>query len=121
MAKKFGKFMALLTVAGAAAAGAYFYFKNRDTEDSFEDDDEDIHDDLEEFLQNEAEQAEQKLGEREYVPIPLSEEAEGVSGEDKVIGDPSLTEDKEDAVIKGSSPDTQKVENVQFTELKDEG
>ena len=53
MAKKFGKILLGLTAAGAAGAGAYYWLKNRHNEepedefdDSFEDDDFELDDDL---------------------------------------------------------------------------
>ena len=55
MAKKFGKFLLFSLLAGAAAAGVYYFLKDRDDEDLFEDSEPDVNDDLEEFLKKESE------------------------------------------------------------------
>ncbi len=73
MAKKFGKFLLFSLFAGAAAAGTYYFLKNKETEDSFEDSEPDVNDELEEFLKNESESA-PVPAKREYVPLNFSKE-----------------------------------------------
>ena len=50
MAKGFGKFLAGVVIAGAAAAGVYYLLKAKEDEDDFDDFDDDVNDDLEDFL-----------------------------------------------------------------------
>ena len=89
MMKKLGKLITFALLAGAAAAGTYYYLKERDNEDSFEDSDRDVNDDLEEFLKNEAEAKDvSPAAKREYVPLNfLKETVETASAEDKIIGE----------------------------------
>lgn len=71
MAKKLGKFLALSAVIGAAA-GAYYYYKSKDNDlDDFDDFDDDLNEDLEDFLKNETDGEDSK---REYVPLNFSKE-----------------------------------------------
>lgn len=70
MAKKFGKFLAFATIAGAAAAGIY-YFLNKKDEDSCDCDDDFDHD-IEDFFDDEKEKA---AASREYVSLNKSAEA----------------------------------------------
>ena len=67
MAKKIGRLLALTAVIGAAA-GAYYYYKSKD--DSLEDFEDDVNDDLEDFLKTETDSD----GKREYVPLNFSKE-----------------------------------------------
>ncbi len=86
MMKKLGRLITFALLAGAAAAGTYYYLKERDNEDSFEDSDRDVNDDLEEFLKNEAEAKDvSPAAKREYVPLNFSKET--ASAEDKIIGE----------------------------------
>ena len=77
--KKFGRFLTFLLVAGTAAAGIYYYFKSREDDETFEDSDNDVNDDLEEFLRNEEKEAESAV-KREYVPLKF-EGSDSSSGE----------------------------------------
>ncbi len=76
MAKKFGKFLLFSLFAGAAAAGTWYFLKDRTEEDLFEDSEPDVNDELEEFLKDETEKApDQSIKTREYVPLNFSKEA----------------------------------------------
>ena len=73
MSKNTGKILAGLAAFGAAAAGAYFYFKKK-TEDDFEDEfNEDF--DAEEF---ELDDDLREAGERGYVSLTPNKEANSV-------------------------------------------
>ena len=69
MAKTFRKIILGTAVIGAAAAGIHHILNSKDRLDDFDDFDDEINDDLEEFLKEEAENSE-----REYVPLDLSGE-----------------------------------------------
>ncbi|SKB59080.1 hypothetical protein SAMN06296386_102337 [Lachnospiraceae bacterium] len=87
--KKLGKFITFALLAGAAAAGTYYLLKDIKDEDSFEDSDRDVNDDLEEFLKNEAEAKDiSPAAKREYVPLNFSKETTDIApAEDKIIGE----------------------------------
>ncbi|HKM21992.1 MAG TPA: hypothetical protein VJZ01_08120 [Lachnospiraceae bacterium] len=72
MAKKFGKFLLFTALAGAAAAGAYYYLKQKDN-DPFQDFD-DFDDDIEDFFDDE--NASKTTSEREYVSLDRSQSAD---------------------------------------------
>ncbi len=110
MAKKFGKFLLFSLFAGAAAAGTYYYLKNKGDEDSFEDSEPDVNDDLEEFLKNESE-AGPSAAEREYVPLNFSndsgEEEKGeVPGKEEAVPEEKepLPEEKETPAEEKEAP-----------------
>ena len=91
MAKKFGKFLLFSLLAGAAAAGVYYFLKDRDDEDLFEDSEPDVNDDLEEFLKKESENG----------PDTASKSDAGSEG-----GTPAVPEDKGTASEEKASEET---------------
>ena len=99
MAKKFGKFLLFSLFAGAAAAGTYYFLKNKETEDSFEDSEPDVNDELEEFLKNESESV-PVPAEREYVPLNFSKEE--VEDAENAVDEEEAAE-KEEAASAGAS------------------
>lgn len=66
MAKKFGKFLLFTAAAGAVAAGAYYYFQNKE-KSSLEDLD-DL-DDLDDFSEEDLDADIDKTEERSYVSL----------------------------------------------------
>ncbi|MBR2186907.1 MAG: hypothetical protein IJ857_06180 [Lachnospiraceae bacterium] len=99
MAKKFGKFLLFSLFAGAAAAGTYYFLKNKETEDSFEDSEPDVNDELEEFLKNESESV-PVPAKREYVPLNFSKEE--VEDAENAVDEEEAAE-KEEAASAGAS------------------
>ncbi|MFT3984469.1 MAG: hypothetical protein QM697_11225 [Lachnospiraceae bacterium] len=69
MAKKFGKFLAFAALAGAAAAGVYFYLNKKDEKPC--DCENDFDDDIENFFDDEKEKAASNSN-REYVSLNKS-------------------------------------------------
>lgn len=71
MAKKFGKVLLFTATIGAVAAGAYYYFKNKE-ESIFDDDfDEDFDDDFDDNFDDDSTNNE---AERSYTSLDLSNE-----------------------------------------------
>ena len=115
MAKNFGKFLVGAALAGAVAAGVYYLLKSDEALEDFDDFDDEINDDLEDFLREEAENSE-----REYVPLDLSNSENKVdTKEEKIIGD--VPSDK-DNVVKESDEKKEEAKEFKFTDLsKEEG
>ncbi len=105
MAKKFGKFLLFSLFAGAAAAGTYYFLKNKEDEDAFEDSEPDVNDELEEFLKNESE-SDPIPAKREYVPLNFSkedvEDAENAVDEEEAAEKEPVVQ--EAAPVKESAP-----------------
>ncbi len=116
--KKFGKFITFALLAGAAAAGTYYFLKDRQDEDFFEDSDHDVNDDLEEFLKKEAEGKDvSPVTKREYVPLNFSKEtADSSDKEEKIIGEAEKS--TENNVEKDPSSD--KVSTFRFSSFDSE-
>lgn len=110
MAKSFGKFLFGAALAGAAAAGVYYWLKSNEDLEDFDDFDDDVNDDLEDFLEEEA-----KNSEREYVPLDLSKDRKAEEG-DKVIGN---VNDAKDNVVKESDKAVNEAREFEFKELTD--
>ena len=108
MAKGFGKFLFGAVIAGAAAAGVYYWLKSGEELEDFDDFDDDVNDELEEFLEEEA-----KNSEREYVPLDLSKDRKAGEG-DRVIGNVS---DGKDNVVKESDEAGNEAKEFKFTDL----
>lgn len=87
--KKIGKFLSFLILAGGAAAATWYFLKSRDDDADFEDYDDDINDELDDFLKKEAANADRV--DREYTPLdfPDAESLPDGAKEEtgKVIGD----------------------------------
>ena len=89
--KKFGKFLTFLLLAGGAAAATWYFLKSQEDDADFEDYDDDINDELDDFLKKEAANADR--ADREYTPLDFpdaenqtestKEEAVRVIGETK--------------------------------------
>lgn len=75
MAKKFGKFLMFTAVAGAVAAGAYYYLQNKNS--SYSDDLDD--DDFDDFSDDLDDDADSEDSSRTYVDLPLEKAEEAVS------------------------------------------
>ena len=83
MIKKLGRFITFVLVVGAVAAGVYYFIKSREDDEMFEDSDNDVNDDLEEFLKNEELNAENIISsKREYVPLSFENSQEVSTGTD---------------------------------------
>ena len=108
MAKTFRKIILGTAVIGAAAAGIHHILNSKDRLDDFDDFDDEINDDLEEFLKEEAENSE-----REYVPLDLSGEKK-VSEDDKIIG---KVYNDSDNVVKESDEKHDGAKEFKFTDL----
>ena len=65
--KKFGKFLTFLLLAGGAAAATWYFLKSQEDDADFEDYDDDINDELDDFLKKEAANADRV--DREYTPL----------------------------------------------------
>lgn len=105
MAKKFGKILLGLTAAGAAGAGAYYWLKNRHNEepedefdDSFEDDDFELDDDLGE------------VAERGYTTLTPSSAKEESSEETEKKAEDAETEPEEDSQTGESADEASQAE-----------
>lgn len=105
MAKKFGKILLGLTAAGAAGAGAYYWLKNRHNEesedefdDSFEDDDFELDDDLGE------------VAERGYTTLTPSSAKEETSEEAEDKNEDAETEPEEDFQTDEAADETSQTE-----------
>lgn len=85
MAKKFGKFILFTAIAGAAAAGAYYYLKQKDN-NPFKDFD-DFDDDIEDFFDEENEG--KTASEREYVSLDRTQGTEGTADTDEPSDEPA--------------------------------
>jgi len=122
MAKKFGKFLLFSLLAGAAAAGAYYYLKDRHDEDLFEDSDPDVNDELEEFLKKESEkgpdteETEALSSDREYVPLHFSKQA-ALDAESNIIGTPQ--EEPKNTVEKASEMSEDQVSTFSFSSFEE--
>lgn len=79
--KKFGKFLLFSAAVGAVAAGAYYYFQNKEkiSNDDFDEDDD--FDDFSEDLDSES--AHTDPAERSYVSLDLNNENASSSGSEK--------------------------------------
>ncbi len=132
MAKKFGKFLLFSLLAGAAAAGVYYYLKDKNDEDFFEDSEPDVNDDLEEFLKKESEKGpepdsavnpvtdttadtETTVSNREYVPLNFSKEAVE-EAEENIIGTPA--EEVKPAVEKAVDAANENVSSFSFSSFE---
>ena len=105
MAKKFGKILLGLTAAGAAGAGAYYWLKNRHNEepedefdDSFEDDDFELDDDLGE------------VPERGYTTLTPASAKEETSEEAEDKNEDAETEPEEDFQTDEAADETSQTE-----------
>ena len=112
MSKKFRKFLSFTLLTGAAAAAAIYFLKNREAEDKFEDSDNDVNDDLEEFLQSEDEAKEDS---RSYVPLNFDQQndanTESQTAADNDSNDlSSEPEEKIEAANVSSEPSSDKPE-----------
>ena len=114
MAKGFGKFLAGAVIAGAAAAGIYYFLKAKEDEDDFDDFDDDVNDDLEDFLKDETSCSENS-SKREYVPLNFKQEPVDKNSE-KIIGESGKSE-KKDAVVKEAAPASDGAAEFKFTDL----
>ena len=87
--KKFGKFLTFLLLAGGAAAATWYFLKSQEDDADFEDYDDDINDELDDFLKKEA--ANSDRVDREYTPLDFPDaesQAENAKEEaGKVIGE----------------------------------
>ena len=146
MAKGFGKFLAGVVIAGAAAAGVYYLLKAKEDEDDFDDFDDDVNDDLEDFLKDET--SKDDKSKREYVPLNFSKEAAANTADSasvsdiketasdigksvgeavkntadeagKIIGNPEKAADKIDNVVKEAGKAAEKASEFKFTDLTD--
>ncbi len=77
MAKKFGKFLLFTAIAGAAAAGAYYYLKQKDNH-PFQDFD-DFDDDIDDFFDDE--NTGKPASDREYVALDRGQATEDASAD----------------------------------------
>lgn len=105
MAKKFSKILLGLTAAGAAGAGAYYWLKNRHNEepedefdDSFEDDDFELDDDLGE------------VPERGYTTLTPASAKEETSEEAEDKNEDAETEPEEDFQTDEAADETSQTE-----------
>ena len=105
MAKNFGKILLGLTAAGAAGAGAYYWLKNRHNEepedefdDSFEDDDFELDDDLGE------------VPERGYTTLTPASAKEETSEEAEDKNEDAETEPEEDFQTDEAADETSQTE-----------
>ncbi len=73
--KKIARIITFVLIAGTVAAGIYYYFKSREDDEDFEDSDNDVSDDLDEFLKNEEKEAD-NAAKREYVPLKFENSSE---------------------------------------------
>ncbi|MBO6137328.1 MAG: hypothetical protein J6O71_01830 [Lachnospiraceae bacterium] len=117
--KKFGKFLTFLLLAGGAAAATWYFLKSQEDDADFEDyDDDDINDELDDFLKKEA--ANSDRVDREYTPLDfpdaenLKENAKEEAG--KVIGVVKDAAEGAAGVIKDAAED--KVTEFKFETLK---
>ncbi|MCR5776780.1 MAG: hypothetical protein K6G84_05085 [Lachnospiraceae bacterium] len=95
MIKKLGKLITFALVVTAVAAGVYYFIKSREDDDMFEDSDNDIGDDLEEFLKNEEKKAEDIITpKREYVPLSFDSTENASTGTDPVDNTIPFTTEK---------------------------
>ncbi|MCR5527522.1 MAG: hypothetical protein K6F39_09140 [Lachnospiraceae bacterium] len=73
MIKKLFRLFTFLIFAGAVAAGVYYFLKSREDDDLFENSDsDDDYDDLDEFLKDEADDAD-VAAERDYVSLKFDD------------------------------------------------
>ena len=89
MAKKLGRFFLFSVLAGAAAAGTYYFLKERKNEELFEDSEPDVNDELEQFLNEETVSAPGVSSSREYVPLNFSREALQDAEKEEVSEEPA--------------------------------
>ncbi len=117
MAKKLGKFFLFSLFAGAAAAGVYYYLKDRNEEDYFEDTDPDVNDELEEFLKQESEKGpDASMTDREYVPLNFSKQAVEDAESENIIGKPA--EEVKSTVEKASETANDNVSTFSFSSFE---
>ena len=106
MFKKFLQIFLGISILGAAAAGAYYLLTRGDEED-FDDFDEESNDDLQDFLDKEAQSAEDH-----YVTLDLTKDT--ATKDDKIIGEVKKEESK---VVKADDETNEAVEGFSFTDL----
>ena len=115
--KKLGKFFTFLLLAGGAAAATWYFLKSQEDDADFEDYDDDINDELDDFLKKEAANADRV--DREYTPLdfPDAEDVtESVKEETgKVIGEVQSKAEDAAGVIKDVAED--KVTEFKFESL----
>lgn len=119
--KKFGKFLAFLLLAGGAAAATWYFLKSQEDDADFDDYEDDINDDLDDFLKKEAANADRV--DREYTPLDFPD-AENLTDTAKKLGEETgkvIGEIKDSAadtagVIKDAAED--KVTEFKFETLK---
>ena len=116
--KKFGKFLTFLLIAGGAAAATWYFLKSQEDDADFEDYDDDINDELDDFLKKEAANADRV--DREYTPLDFpdaenpTENAKEEAG--KVIGE--IKDKAEDAAGVIKAADENKFTEFKFETLK---
>lgn len=117
MAKKLGKLLALTAVIGAAA-GAYYYYKSKeDALEDFDDFDDDVNDDLEDFLKKET----SGDSKREYVPLNFSKETVDEAKETIKKAGESVEDAVTDTVnnVIKSDESAEKTEDFKFDEFEE--
>lgn len=105
MAKGFGKFLAGAVIAGAAAAGIYYFLKAKEDEDDFDDFDDDVNDDLEDFLKDETAaetSGDDNKSKREYVPLNFNQESVDAAKE-KIVGNAEKAGEEAAKVVKDTA------------------
>ncbi len=116
--KKFGKFLTFLLLAGGAAAATWYFLKSQEDDADFEDYDDDINDELDDFLKKEA--ANSDRVDREYTPLDFPDaesQAENAKEEaGKVIGE--IKDKASDAAGVIKDADDNKVAEYKFEPLK---
>ena len=116
--KKFGKFLAFLLLAGGAAAATWYFLKSQEDDADFEDYEDDINDELDDFLKKEAANADRV--DREYTPLdfPDAENPTGNTKEEagKVIGE--IKDNAQDAAGVIKDADEKKFTEYKFETLK---
>lgn len=93
MAKKFGRFLMFTAVAGAVAAGAYYYLQNKNSSYSDDLDDDDDFDDF----SDDSDDMEEKDSTRNYVDLNLEKAENAVSDTIDHVKDAAATATQEAA------------------------